>query len=263
MKHRLAVLAAVGPICAALACRRSSGESAVTAPVVVAEQVADAAAGVAPVAPARCRPTDLGVLLDDGGGASDLEIGDAVPYPGGYAVGVVRSTAAGRTAAVALLGPELTAAAADGNSPPTLQRGRSVRIIDLGPTLGDAPPPRIGWRPPELVAAAYGRLHDGGDTTREMVVYAIADGVGTASSIVVPQQRDDSLAFDLAFAGSSGLLAWDEATSAAHGVVRAVAFSKDHAASARDISPPDSDAELPRVVAIGSGFVAIWDCTQA
>jgi hypothetical protein len=97
-----------------------------------------------------------------------------------------------------------------------------------------------------------------------MVLYAIAVGdVGTPKAVVLPayvvaQQRDDSLAFDLALAGSSGLLAWDEATSAERGVIRTYAFSKDHAGSTRDISPPDSDAELPRVFAFGAGFVAIW-----
>ena len=153
------------------------------------------------------------------------------------------------SASVALLGRDLTSS----------EQGRSVRIVDLGPTLGDAPPPRIAWR---RARARRGGLHRARMTvrmtTRDTALYAIAGDVATASPVVIPQQRDDSLAFDLAFAGPAGLLAWDEATSASRGVVRAAVFSKDRAAAARDLSPPDSDAELPRVVAAGAGFVVIW-----
>jgi hypothetical protein len=245
MTRRLAFIAGAGSMCALLACRRTSSDSAAPAPEATAEEPPDAAPGIAP---ARCHPTDVVMALDDGHAAGDLEFGDALSYPGGYAVGIVRPTPAGRSASVALLGRDLT----------STQEGRRPRIVDLGPTLGDAPPPRIGWRPPELVAAAYTRPRDGGLTTRDVALYAIAGDVATALPIVIPQQRDDSLAFDLAFAGSAGLLAWDEATSAARGVVKSAAFSKDHASAARDLSLPGSDAELPRVAAAGAGFVVIW-----
>ncbi len=250
-----ALIAGAGSICAVFACRRTSGESAGTVPEAAPEEVTDAAQTLAK---ARCRPTEFATAVGAGNTEGDLEIGDAVPYPGGYAVGIVRPTPLGRTAAVALLGRDFVGSA-EGGAPSgaSLQSLRTLRIVDLGPTLGDAPPPRIGWRPPELVAAAYTRPHDGDGPMRDVAVYAIAGDVA-AESLVVPQQRDDSLAFDLAFAGSAGLLAWDEATSASRGVVRAAAFSKDHAAPAKDISAPDSDAELPRVVATGAGFVVIW-----
>jgi hypothetical protein len=204
--------------------------------------------------PARCRRTDVAFALDEGRGLADLEVGDGLAYPGGYAVGLVHATGAGPVAAIALLG-----------------RGRVglTRILDLGPTLGDAPPPRIGWRPGELVAAAYVRSPEGRahtpdaqpareDAAREVALYTVAADQTVAAPLTVAQRRDDSLALDMAFAGPAGLLVWDEATSAPRGVVKAAAFSNDHVASGRDVSPPDSDAELPRVVPDGNGFAVVW-----
>jgi hypothetical protein len=234
--------------------------------------VAVDAAAVAPpdaeaaLLPARCRKTDVAFVLDDGHGLADLEIGDGLAYPGGYAVGLVHRTSAGRVAAIAMLRRD----------PIGL-----TRLVDLGPTMGDAPSPRVGWRSGELVAAAYVRPLETkatapsqgaqgaqvarGDATRDVALYSVADGAEGVSSapLSVPQRRDDSLALDLAFAGPAGLLVWDEATSGPRGVVKAAAFTRDRAAAARDVSPPDSDAELPRVVSAGSGFAVIWIARRA
>jgi hypothetical protein len=240
MKWRLGALAATVSLCALSACHRSSSDNAAPAPEAAADIGADAEPAVLP---ARCHRTDTALAFDESRGLDDLEIGDAISYPGGYAVGLVhRAAAAGRVAAVALLGRDL----------------KSVKVVDLGPTLGDAPPPRIGWRPPELVAAAYARSSGAGETARETALYTISADAATASPFVVSQERDDSLAFDLGFDSKAGLLVWDEATSASRGIVKAAVFSRDQAAASRTISPPESDAELPRVVPQGSGFVVLW-----
>lgn len=254
MNRRFALLAATGSMCAVIGCHRNRTENVASGAEAAAEDAPDAEQAFAP---ARCRPTDLAMALSDGRDAGDLEIGDAFSYPGGVAVGIVHPTSAGRTAAVVLFGRDAAIPGA-GASQGSAQLGKNVKIIDLGPTLGDAPPPRIGWRGPELVAASYLRPREGGDATRDMALVGIAADAAAVSPVVISQQRDDSLAFDLALVGSSGLLAWDEATSASRGVVRAAAFSKDHAAPARDISPPESDAELPRVVALGTSFAVLW-----
>jgi hypothetical protein len=206
--------------------------------------------------PARCRKTPTGFALDDGHALADLEVGDAVAHPGGYALSLVHHAAAGRVAAVALL-----------QSDPI----GLTRVVDLGPTMGDAPPPRIAWRAGELVAAAYTRPLDTrggapdagapsgrGDATRDVTLYTVADGARGAAPLSIPQRRDDSLALDLAFAGPTGLLVWDEATDAPRGVIKAAAFVRDHAGVARDVSPPESDAELPRVVSLGGAFAVVW-----
>jgi hypothetical protein len=245
-----------------MGCRHPSTEG-IGAADVVAAAIADGPPGLLP---ARCRRTDAGFALDDGQGLADLEVGDGIVYPGGYAVGIAHRTGAGRVAAIALLHREPTGL---------------TRILDLGPTMGDAPPPRIGWRGGELpggqdvgrqdaegqlVAAAYvpaippapGTRAARGDATRDVAIYTVAGGVTAGPPLSISQRRDDSLALDLALAGPAGVLVWDEATTAARGVVKAAAFTRDRAASGRDVSPPDSDAELPRVVPQGGGFAVIW-----
>jgi hypothetical protein len=115
-------------------------------------------------------------------------------------------------------------------------------------------------RPRETTSPARGER---ADATSDVAIYTVADGAPVGAPLSVPQRRDDSLALDVAFAGPAGLLVWDEATPAPRGVVKAAAFTRDHAAQARDVSPPDSDAELPRVVAEGSGFAVIWIARHA
>jgi hypothetical protein len=244
---RLVLAVAVG------GCHRAPVDGAVMAAEAATPVSAEAEA---PLLPARCRRTDAAFALDDGHGLSDLEVGDGVVYPGGYAVGFVHRAAVGRVAAIALLGGE----------PIGL-----TRVLDLGPTTGDAPPPRIGWRSGELVAVAYVRPTEAkaaaptkaaqpaqGDAVRDVALYAIGPDEAVTAPLTVPQRRDDSLGLDVAFAGPAGLLVWDEATSAPRGVVKGAAFSKDRVAPERDLSPPESDAELPRVVPDGNGFAVVW-----
>jgi hypothetical protein len=190
------------------------------------------------VVPARCRTTDVGFPLDDGRALDDLEIGDALAYPGGLVVDLVHRTAAGRVSALALLPPD----------------GSSVRIRDLGPTLGDAPPPRVTVRGGDLLAASYvlGKKQD----SREIAIYAISAAGDVKAAGTVTEQRDDSLAFDVA----PGLVVWDETSgSSPRGVIRGAELTADgHAGPPRDVSPTDSDAEAPRVVPSGAGFLVFW-----
>jgi hypothetical protein len=85
------------------------------------------------------------------------------------------------------------------------------------------------------------------------------------------EQADESLAFDLAFEGESGLLVWDEVAGAVspvavrlphagrRGVIRGVVIDRDlHLGASLDVSPPGSDAEAPRVVRGPSGFFVLW-----
>lgn len=194
------------------------------------------------LAGARSRSTPGG---DDAMG--EVEIGDIVAEDGGYAVSVIHRTSAGRTCAVVHVGPGA--------------RG-PVRLVDLGPTLGDAPPPRLVRRGARLLAAAYGthRSNRASSPTRELVAYAFADG-GPASRAILAQQADDSLAFDLAASGSVSLVVWDEAEVGPRGVIRAATLSPEEPLAfgpSRDISPPDRDAEAPRLVFAAPKFVAFW-----
>jgi hypothetical protein len=190
------------------------------------------------ILPARCKATDVAFPLDDGRALDELEIGDAIAYGGGIAVEVVHKTAAGRVGAVALLPPDASA----------------VRVRDLGPTLGDAPPPRLTARGADLVAASYvlGKKTD----TREIDLVAISAAGDVRPAGVITEQRDDSLAFDVAAA----VVAWDEASPSSHrGVIKAAELTADgHVGATHDASPPESDAEAPRLVAFGPGYLLFW-----
>ena len=266
MTLRAAALAAAALAIVAAGCHRPAPDAPPPAEDGAVAALEDsAAADAAAIVAARCRRSEKAVPVDalgagrvavDGGApgaGGDLEIGDAVGYAGGVAVGLIHATSAGRTAAVALLRADASGGA---------------RVVDLGPTLGDAPPPRLGRRNGDLVAVAYARTSapagapatdaGAGEATRRAAVYTIAGDAVAGPPLAVPQRRDESFALDVAFAGSNGLLVWDEATSAPRGVIRAAAFAGDHAEPARDVSPVDSDAELPRVVASAAGFVVLW-----
>lgn len=224
-----------------------------------ADETEGSEADAAALANPRCAPAGpplplAGIGLESAAPGA-LEVGDGVPYDGGYALGLIRSTDAGRVAAVALV--DLAG------------HGAARHVVDLGPTLGDAPPPRLAARAGELLAGAYdvprGGAHE--ESARGVTVYRVADGKVVTGKLTVPQQRDDSLAFDLASSPTARVLVWDEARSPAHGVIRAVAFAPvvadTPAPAAHDVSPQDSDAEMPRVVSTPSGLLALWVARQA
>jgi hypothetical protein len=206
------------------------------------------------VVSARCHALQPGLPLDESEGADAIDIGDGLAHGDGYAVGFVRQTRAGRMAAVALVGPST-----DG-----------VRLVDLGPTLGDAPPPRLASCGDELLAGAFAvpraaaRVAGATDAKRDLALYVVGAAGPNQPASHMAQQGDESFAFDLACSGRDGLAVWDEIDpgppgAAARGVIRAASFGVGkHAMDARDVSPPGSDAEMPRAVADGAGFFVLW-----
>jgi hypothetical protein len=235
----------VGAIVLGLAlasCHRDSSSTAPDAGVASAAADADSALPRPTVLAARCHPTSGGgggFALDDGRGMDDLEIGDAVAGAFGFAVDVVHRTAAGRVAAVALL----PAGAA------------SMQLHDLGPTLGDAPPPRVASRGADLVAVSY--VLSKREGARELGVHVMSAAGEFKPTGTVLESRDDSLAFDV----SPTLVVWDEARMAPvpRGVIRVAEIAADgHPGAARDISPPESDAEMPRVTTIAGMTLVFW-----
>jgi hypothetical protein len=257
-----------------VACRRGPGAGGGASPDASADTTAsDAASGGTALVAARCHPTEQGVRIEEAAGADDLDIGDGLAHADGYAVGLVRRTPAGRVAAVALLGSD----------------AGGVRIVDVGLTFGDAPAPRLASCRNQLVAAAFrvaraggpgDGLPDGGSAAlperdqklvmnRDLALYVV-DARGPGQAVLsIPQHRDDSLAFDLACSGGAGLVVWDETAAAplggpARGVVRAASFEVgQRVAGVRDVSPPESDAEMPRVVADDQGFFVLWLARRA
>jgi len=232
---RGAVIATLVVLPALASCRKATdatpgGSDAATAPT-------DASYAVAPaVAAPRCQPAGAGLAVPE---PEDLEVGDAIAWPGGYAVGLVHRTRGGRVAAVGLTGGDL----------------KALRVVELGPTLGDAQPPSLAVRGTELLAAAYAVPARG--EARELRVVEVGTSGEVRTLGAITEARDDSLAIDLA----PGMLVWDEATTgpAAHGVIRAAVVSPDgHVGAPHDVSPPESDADTPRIVASGAGYFVLW-----
>jgi hypothetical protein len=225
---------------ALVACHKNGGDSGASPEAGAGSATAaESARAVQPaVVPARCKPSGAGVALVDGG-ADDLEIGDAVAVSDGWAVGMLHGVGTSRMAAIAFLPAEAT----------------GVRVVDLAPTLGDAPPPHLAARGPDLLAASYA-LSKRTDA-RELALYVVPKGGDPKLVARIPQQRDESFSFDLA----PGLVVWDEAIAgpSPRGVIRAVELLPgDQVGPAHDVSPADSDAEMPRLAPAAHGYTVFW-----
>jgi hypothetical protein len=222
------------------ACHRGEGSGNSAAGAAPSASADASPVAIPAIAPARCTLAPGGGLaLGNGPSLEDLEIGDAVSYPGGFAVNVVHRTAAGRTAAIALLPPA----------------ANSVQLVDLATTLGDAPPPQVVASASNLVAAAYTVPKHAG--TRELSVYLLSGASEAKLTAALPQQHDDSFAFDL----SATLLAWDDigAGPQPRSVVRVAELSDDgRVGPTRDVSASGSDAESPRIASIDKGHLLFW-----
>jgi hypothetical protein len=211
---------------------------------------ASAAAAHPPVlAPSRCQATGATISVE----GADVEVSDAVAVDSGVAVGLARRTGEGRTAGVAFVGRDVATASAapEPGRPP---EGR-VRVVDVGPTLGDAPGPRLAVRGADVLVASYGL--GGQASARELRVSAVNPEGVRRPVVAVAEARDDSLAFDL----TSELLAWDEVTSDAkdrRGVVRVAKLFGDRAGVPRDVSPAESDAEMPRLAGTATAAFVLW-----
>lgn len=206
---------------------------------------------------ARCHREGRGAALGSDPSAGPTIVGDGVAFDGSYAMGLTHGSGQGPVAAVAWVSADVGVA----------------RIADIGPTLGDAPPPRLARRAGGLVAAYF--LRGPGveaKDVRHLALVAI-DPLplhGARQLAMSSQQADESLAFDVAFSLYTGLVVWDEVAArvpaairspdaGGRGVIRGSAVDREwRVGAACDLSPPQSDAESPRVVSSPSGFLVFW-----
>jgi hypothetical protein len=209
-----------------------------SAPVVVEASGDGASAGLTDRP--RCQPPQQVSAL--GAPGTDVEVGSAIQSGSGLALALAHSGAGeGRFAAVALLTPDASA----------------VRLVDLGPLRGDAPPPRIAWRGVDgkdlVVVAELGTglsvLGLGGDGNRKLL-FKMQD---------VPPDS----AVDVAASADRGIVVWEATASLAkgrtRGVVRAAMFEgAGRAGPTAELSSADSDVDSPRVVASRSGYFVVW-----
>lgn len=196
----------------------------------------------------RCRPAEARLALP----GDDVVVGDVAVGEGGLLVGLIRADGATRMGAVLRASTDLT----------------TSNVIDVGPSLGDDPPPSPRWNGPGAYVAYYARRPiDAGARQRELRVARLDDkSVGKVEATVV-QQADESTAFDLAWSEGAGLAAWDEDAPPSAGASERTrtprGFVKVQALGAegrrRVASPESSDAESPRLIArSGGGFWLGW-----
>jgi hypothetical protein len=190
----------------------------------------------------------------------EVVVGDVAIGTGGLLVGLVRVDGGKRVASV-MRAP--------------LDLGTS-RVIDIGPPLGDDPPPSPRWSGTNAYVAFIARhATDAGMKVRELRIARLEENALGKTETTVIQQADESTAFDVAWNEGAGLVAWDEdappkrdtpkagapaeaspTSFEGRGFVKVQAFGSD---SRRVASPESSDAESPRLLARpGGGFWLAW-----
>jgi hypothetical protein len=241
----LASVATASGACGSCSDRKPDDGVAPRAAASAAASGSASAALVAEVLP-RCRADGARAVIE----GDDVVVGTASLSPSGLLVGLVRRVDGKRVGSVLRTSVDLG----------------SVTIFDVGPSVGDDPPPSPRWKggTPHL-AYLVRKVVDGGATRggRELRFATIEDEGVVVLSQTVPQQADESAAYDVAWP----LVAWDEDALVgqgkllpSHGVVR-IQMLPD--GKPRTVSPPSSDAEGPRLAKRkGGGWWALWLAQQ-
>lgn len=209
------------------------------------------APSVVPEALPRCRIDGARLTIP----GDDVVVGDAIVTSDALWVGVVRGEGKKRLAGLVKASLDLT----------------SQKIVEIAPSVGDDPPPsprlpRGGGTAVTFFTRAPRKLH-----------IARVDVAGTLGKVeaTIPQQSDESLAYDIAWTDAQGgeasppLVAWDEDAPPStdmtkvpilgvpdRGVVKVQLGVEG--AKARVASPETSDAESPRLLPRKGGFWLAW-----
>lgn len=204
-----------------------------------------AAAAMAEVLP-RCRGEANRLPIGEGSVLGDVAVSEV-----GLAIGTVRSEGGRRTAALLRSGLDLA----------------DPRTIDVGPSLGDDPPPVPRFHGGAAYALWLERqLVDAGPRIRTLKVSRIGEDGKPVIVAAVEQQADESMAFDVAWSDEAGLAVWDEDApnkpDAAYPSLSERGFVKVQQLTAnahpRVASPESSDADSPQLVPRPGGFWLAW-----
>ncbi|MBW2523846.1 MAG: hypothetical protein JRI23_06715 [Deltaproteobacteria bacterium] len=167
-------------------------------------------------------------------------VGRGVRLPSGFAVGVRRDTSDGAVQQVALI-----------------DAGGAGRLVDLGRSRGDVGAPLIAAAGGDVVVGAL-EPNAGGFSIR----LARISGDEVTWGDDLPQERDESLAYDLAVSGAATVVAWDEADRRGEhtGIVVAgvAAEGLRVGRAAGRVTSDELDAELPRLVPRADGFWLVY-----
>lgn len=193
----------------------------------------------------------------------DVIVGDAAIGPGGLLLGLLRVDGGRRRASVMQVSLDLS---------------RS-HVVDVGPALGDDPPPSPRWRGATPYVAFVTRPSvDGGSPLRALRVAPVQGEALGLVEATIAQQADESTAFDLAWSEDGpGLVAWDEdapsngdaspSAMALRGSVKVQGLptpgSGGDGAPRHVASPETSDADQPRLLPRPGGFWLAWLARRA
>jgi len=173
------------------------------------------------------------------------ELGRAVGYPGGFAVGALAAAREGTKAVLALVGTD----------------GASGRVVDLGLSHGAGAPPRIAARGRELYLVVSDSDASGG-TLRIGVVRDPRGAAEVTWGAELAEGWDPSQAFDVVVGPERGVVVWDRWTDAKDGsMVVASSFDLADVSSAKKperLSLEKQDAENPRLVARPGGSWLVY-----
>ena len=259
------VLGLLAASTAALAgCSGCSRDQATPSAAASASASAAPAAMVAETLP-RCRIDGARLALP----GDDVVAGEAVLGPDALYLGVVRREGTKRLAGVVRASLDLS----------------GLKMIELGPALGDDPPPtpRLRGKAPFVTSFARRASGDAGagagadagagsmGSTRRLDI-ARVDGTTLVNEGSFVQQADESLAYDIAWpeadAAGAGIVAWDEdappdvaAALGDRGIVKVQLLGAG--TKARVASPEKSDAEAPRLLARPGGYWLAWLARRA
>ncbi|HKQ68732.1 MAG TPA: hypothetical protein VJT73_05300 [Polyangiaceae bacterium] len=157
------------------------------------------------------------------------EVGDAVAWAGGFAVGAVHESEKARAVSVVTLDAD----------------GKNGKVISLGAAHGDIEPPRLAARGSLLVVGVLEPEPNG----RSLRLAKIDSGAVTWGS-TVHEKGGESLAFDIGLGEKKGIVVWDE-DGPNVGLIQVSTFDVGTPANAtppRTISSATTDAESPRLL---------------
>ncbi|MBS2017166.1 MAG: hypothetical protein JST00_30050 [Deltaproteobacteria bacterium] len=243
MRTRLALCLGL----AAAACKKDAPPPPSPAPSSSAPLASAPAPSVVAESLPRCRTEGARLALP----GDDVVVGDAVVTADALWVGVVRREGTKRLASLVKASLDLA----------------SQKVIDVGPSVGDDPPPSPRMARGAIHVAYFGRA----PRKLQLAKVDAAAGAVGKTDVTIAQQSDESLAYDIAWPEGDGapLVAWDEDAPPStdvskvpvvglpdRGIVRVQLAAEG--AKSRVASPESSDAESPRLLPRRGGFWLAW-----
>lgn len=164
-----------------------------------------------------------------------VEVGRGVRFEHGFAVGTQRQAEGGTVSMIAVISPE-----GDG------------KLVRLARSRGDFDPPVVAPAGASILAAMM-EPNAGGRAIR----IARVDGDRVTWGPELSENNDESLAVDLAVAGSHAVVVWDDVPlGRERSVIELATFDVQamRGSGARPVTPPSIDADVPRLAPRPGGF---------